>query len=96
MKDTLDNYRGEDEGVVVAVKAISNDGNGVKGFLLTMESIDSLGESSWAIGCRVFRKFMKEWNLHYYARPSESFSREEAYKEAHQKGFRGVVMEDMS
>lgn len=97
MKDAHDNYKSEsDEGYLVELECYAHDGNGVKAFRMTDKSYDSLSGRNYAESGPFFMQMCKTWNLHYYARPTETFSMDEAYKEAHKAGCRGVVIEGMS
>lgn len=43
-----------------------------------------------------FRDFTKKHKIHYYAKPKESFSKSEGIQEAKRKGFKYIIMENMS
>lgn len=97
MNEANDHYKvWDDNGVLVELNLFSNDGNGVKSYLISDKSEESLGKMGYEISGPTFKKWLKKWKLHYYARPEDNFSTEEAFREAHQKGFRGVVLESMS
>jgi len=95
-KKCQDHYKVIENGILIEFKKTGADGNGITAFVMTSDSYSSLHETDWDKGCKIFRKWTKKWNLHYYARPHGNFHMFEAYKEAHQKGCRGVVVEDMS
>lgn len=97
MKEALNSYIEEsDEGFLVELEKFGDDGNGVKSFAITMDSYNTLGGVNYEASGKFFMKCLNDWGLFYYARPAESFSMLEAYKEAHMKGCRGVVLENMS